>query len=249
MLEINDLKAGYNDNQILHGIDLTVSNNEIVSIIGPNGCGKSTLLRAIMGMTIWSTGGVKFQSGEILGFESSQIVAGGVGYVPQLSNVFAGMSVLENLQVGGYLLKAKERSLQIELMLELFPKFQSRQSQQAGTMSGGERQSLALAMAMMTSPKLMLLDEPSAGLSPKATREMYDTIVRLQSKMGMSVLIVEQDVHGVLEITDRTYVLKMGQNDFDGPSKEILEDDRIRSAYLGSIDADSKSKRAGSVAD
>lgn len=247
MLEINSLKAGYTGTQILHGISLAVLENEIVSIIGPNGCGKSTLLRAVMGMTTWATGNANFQGHNILGRESSRIVAGGVGYVPQLANVFAGMTVMENLQIGGYILDAPERARQIERMLEMFPKFQSRRKQQAGTMSGGERQSLALAMAMMTSPKLVLLDEPSAGLSPMATAQMYEKIVSLRSETGMSILIVEQDVHGVLEITDRTYVLKMGENDFDAPSKDILDDERIRSAYLGNVEAGSRDKETGAA--
>jgi len=244
MLEVNELKAGYGENSVLHGINLSVASDEIVSIIGPNGCGKSTLLRALMGMTGWSSGKASFSGSELLGSESSQIVAGGVGYVPQLANVFGGMTVIENLQLGGYLLKGSERDQQIEKMLELFPKFQTRRTQHAGTMSGGERQSLALAMAMMTSPKLMLLDEPSAGLSPKATDEMYDKVRSLKSNMGMSVLIVEQDVHGVLEITDRTYVLKMGENDFDAASSDVLNDDRIRSAYLGNVTSNADSVAA-----
>ncbi len=235
MLELVNLKSGYGGSEILHGLNLSVANQEIVSIIGPNGCGKSTLLRSVMGMTPWSTGGVRFKGSDILGLESSKVVATGIGYVPQLENVFAGMTVMENLQIGGYLLPAGERRDQIARMLDLFPQFKSRKSQAAGTMSGGERQSLALAMAIMTSPELILLDEPSAGLSPKATDEMYANVLLLQEQLGMSVLIVEQDVHGVLEITHRTYVLKMGENDFDAPSKDVLNDDRIRSAYLGNV--------------
>ncbi len=235
-LEIQDLKAGYDASEILHGINLHVDTEEIVSVIGPNGCGKSTVLRAIMGLTQWSAGQILFQGADIRGIDSSRIVAGGIGYVPQLENVFSGMTVTENLQIGGYLLSRAERKTQIERSYELFPVFKDRRAQAAGTMSGGERQTLALAMALMTSPKLILLDEPSAGLSPKATHDMYGNIVGLPERLGMSVLIVEQDVHGVLEVSQRTYVLSMGANDFDAPSDQVMDDERIRLAYLGEGD-------------
>ena len=235
-LEILDLKAGYDASEILHGINLHVDTEEIVSVIGPNGCGKSTVLRAIMGLTQWSAGHILFQGADIRGIDSSRIVAGGIGYVPQLENVFSGMTVTENLQIGGYLLSRVERKRQIERSYELFPVFKDRRAQAAGTMSGGERQTLALAMALMTSPKLILLDEPSAGLSPKATHDMYGNIVGLPERLGMSVLIVEQDVHGVLEVSQRTYVLSMGANDFDAPSGQVMDDERIRLAYLGEGD-------------
>ena len=235
-LEILDLKAGYDASEILHGINLHVDTEEIVSVIGPNGCGKSTVLRAIMGLTQWSVGQILFQGVDIRGIDSSRIVAGGIGYVPQLENVFSGMTVIENLQIGGYLLSRAERKRQMERSYELFPVFKDRRTQAAGTMSGGERQTLALAMALMTSPKLILLDEPSAGLSPKATHDMYGNIVGLPERLGMSVLIVEQDVHGVLEVSQRTYVLSMGANDFDAPSDQVMDDERIRLAYLGEGD-------------
>ncbi len=235
-LEILDLKAGYDASEILHGINLHVDTEEIVSVIGPNGCGKSTVLRAIMGLTQWSAGQILFQGADIRGIDSSRIVAGGIGYVPQLENVFSGMTVTENLQIGGYLLPRAERKRQIERSYELFPVFKDRRAQAAGTMSGGERQTLALAMALMISPKLILLDEPSAGLSPKATHDMYGNIVGLPERLGMSVLIVEQDVHGVLEVSQRTYVLSMGANDFDAPSDQVMDDERIRLAYLGEGD-------------
>ena len=235
LLEVSGLEAGYGALEVLHGIQLHVEENELVSIIGPNGCGKSTILRGLMGLTGWVRGNVAFDGQTITGKDTNKIVEGGVGYVPQLANVFFSMTVAENLALGGYLLTPKERDEQVDKMLDLFPKFKERRKQAAGTMSGGERQSLALAMALMTSPKLVLLDEPSAGLSPIATDEMYDNIVKLPADMGTAVLIVEQDVHGVLQITERTYVMKMGENDFDAPSKTVWEDDRVREAYLGNI--------------
>ena len=238
LLDVSGLEAGYGSLEILHGIDLHVQVGEIVSIIGPNGCGKSTVLRTIMGLTDWSRGEVSFGAQNVRGLDTSQIVSAGIGYVPQLANVFSAMSVAENLQLGGYLLSAKERALQIEGMLDLFPKFKERRSQAAGTMSGGERQTLALAMALMTSPKLVLLDEPSAGLSPLATEEMYESIIRLPRTMSTAVLIVEQDVHGVLDVSKRTYVMSMGRNDFDAPSDTIWDDERVRLAYLGNIKDD-----------
>ncbi len=238
VLEVSGLEAGYGSLEILHGVDLHVANEEIVSIIGPNGCGKSTVLRAVMSLTDWSRGRILFAGQDIAGTETSKIVASGIGYVPQLENIFAAMNVTENLQLGGYLLSRSDRAAQVEAMFELFPIFKERRSQAAGTMSGGERQTLALAMALMTSPKLVLLDEPSAGLSPMATSEMYESIVDLPNRTGSAILIVEQDVHGVLEISSRTYVMKMGENDFDAPSDTIWDDDRVRLAYLGNIGDD-----------
>ena len=235
LLAVEGLTLAIHGTPILHGIDLHVQVGEIVSVIGPNGCGKSTVLRSIMGLTDWSRGQVSFSTQNVLGMETSQIVSAGIGYVPQLANVFSAMTVAENLQLGGYLLSGKERAYRIEGMLDLFPKFKERRGQAAGTMSGGERQTLALAMALMTSPKLVLLDEPSAGLSPLATEEMYESIVRLPQTMNTAVLIVEQDVHGVLEISRRTYVMTMGRNDFDAPSDTIWNDERVRLAYLGNI--------------
>ena len=246
VLEVSGLEAGYGSLEILHGVDLHVATEEIVSIIGPNGCGKSTVLRAIMSLTDWSRGGIVFADQDITGTETSKIVASGIGYVPQLENIFAAMNVTENLQLGGYLLSRNDRAAQVDAMFELFPIFKERRAQAAGTMSGGERQTLALAMSLMTSPKLVLLDEPSAGLSPMATSEMYESIVDLPNRTGSAVLIVEQDVHGVLEISSRTYVMKMGANDFDAPSDTIWNDDRVRLAYLGNIGDDaSKPPAAG----
>ena len=236
LLDVAGLEAGYGSLEILHGIDLHVSDDEIVSIIGPNGCGKSTVLRTIMGLTDWSRGEIFFRSENVRGMETSRIVSVGIGYVPQLANVFSAMTVSENLRLGGYLLGAKEREQQIEGMFDLFPIFKERRNQAAGTMSGGERQTLALAMALMTSPKLILLDEPSAGLSPIATSEMYESIIRLPESMNTAVLIVEQDVHGVLDISQRTYVMTMGRNDFDAPSNTVWSDERVRQAYLGNIE-------------
>lgn len=235
LLEVAGLEAGYGDLEILHKVALNVAPGEIVSIIGPNGCGKSTVLRSIMGLTDWSRGQIAFDGIDVRRKDTNHIVSAGVGYVPQLANVFSAMTVSENLALGGYLLSNTDREKQTEAMLDLFPKFKERRKQAAGTMSGGERQTLALAMALMTSPKLVLLDEPSAGLSPIATAEMYESIVRLPAEMDMSVLIVEQDVHGVLQMSQRTYVMKMGENDFDAASETVWEDERVRAAYLGNV--------------
>lgn len=240
VLDISGLQSGYGSLEILHGIDMHVHEHEIVSIIGPNGCGKSTVLRSIMNLTSWSRGQVSFLGNNIVDTDTSEIVMSGIGYVPQLENVFAAMTVTENLHLGGYLLSKSDREKQTEAMFELFPMFKERSNQTAGTMSGGERQTLALAMALLTAPKLVLLDEPSSGLSPKATNEMYERIVDLPTRLGASILIVEQDVHGVLEITSRTYVMSMGENDFDAPSDTIWDDDRVRLAYLGNIEDDRK---------
>jgi ABC-type branched-subunit amino acid transport system ATPase component len=233
LLEVAKLRAGYGPAQVLHGVDLSVSAGEIVSIIGPNGCGKSTLLKSIMGYVPWSKGEMRLEGRSILGRQTEELVGLGLGFVPQLANTFKGMTVRENLELGGYTLDRAAVSRRIEELVGIFPILGPRMRQKAGTMSGGERQTVALASALMAGPRLLLLDEPSAGLSPSATADMFASVKELPAKLGITVLMVEQDVYGALEISDRGYVLAMGQNEFSGSAADILNDRRIGIAYLG----------------
>jgi ABC-type branched-subunit amino acid transport system ATPase component len=233
LLEVANLRAGYGPAQVLHGVDLSVSAGEIVSIIGPNGCGKSTLLKSIMGYVPWSKGEMRLEGNSILGRQTEELVGLGLGFVPQLANTFKGMTVRENLELGGYTLDRAGVSRRIEELVGIFPILAPRMRQKAGTMSGGERQTVALASALMAGPRLLLLDEPSAGLSPSATADMFASVKELPAKLGITVLMVEQDVYGALEISDRGYVLAMGQNEFSGSAADILNDRRIGIAYLG----------------
>jgi ABC-type branched-subunit amino acid transport system ATPase component len=233
LLEVAKLRAGYGPAQVLHGVDLSVSAGEIVSIIGPNGCGKSTLLKSIMGYVPWSKGDMRLEGRSILGRQTEELVGLGLGFVPQLANTFKGMTVRENLELGGYTLDRAAVSRRIEELVGIFPILGPRMRQKAGTMSGGERQTVALASALMAGPRLLLLDEPSAGLSPSATSDMFASVKELPARLGITVLMVEQDVYGALEISDRGYVLAMGQNEFSGSAADILNDRRIGIAYLG----------------
>jgi ABC-type branched-subunit amino acid transport system ATPase component len=233
LLEVAKLRAGYGPAQVLHGVDLSVSAGEIVSIIGPNGCGKSTLLKSIMGYVPWSKGEMRLEGRSILGRQTEELVGLGLGFVPQLANTFKGMTVRENLELGGYTLDRAAVSRRIEELVGIFPILGPRMRQKAGTMSGGERQTVALASALMAGPRLLLLDEPSAGLSPSATSDMFASVKELPARLGITVLMVEQDVYGALEISDRGYVLAMGQNEFSGSAADILNDRRIGIAYLG----------------
>lgn len=233
LIEIADLRGGYGPAEILHGIGLYAAPAEIVAIIGPNGCGKSTLLKAVMGYLPWSIGTIRLAGDSLLGLRPDAVAARGVGFVPQLANVFPSMTVRENLEMGGCALDRRTRTERIDELVAFLPILAERYRQRAGLLSGGERQTVALAAALMTRPKLLLLDEPSAGLSPAATEGMFETVGALPGRLGTTILIVEQDVYGVLEVSSRAYLLAMGQNEFDGPAQEILHSERIGGVYLG----------------
>lgn len=234
ILDVNEVESGYGPAQILHGIDLCVEEREIVTIIGPNGCGKSTLLKTVMGYLPWAKGSIKFKEKDIIDLATDDIVRMGVSYLPQLANVFPNMTVLENLEIGGYLLGKEQLKRRVAEVTELFPIYKDRSRQKAGTMSGGERQMVALGSALMTSPSLMLLDEPSAGLSPKATDEIFEKIKEITRNLNVTILLVEQNVFDALEISDRCYVLAMGANEFSGTPEAVINNPKIKKAYLGS---------------
>ncbi len=226
------LHCGYGADEIIHGVDIDVSPGEIVTILGPNGCGKTTLVKAILGYVRTSKGTINFRDREIQRMGPTGRVSLGIGYVPQLLNTFKPLTVRENLEIGGYRLPRHERNAAVERMLSLFPLLAERSSQRASTLSGGERQLLAMARALIVSPTLLFLDEPSAGLSPLRADEVFEH-VRTIAATDVAVVIVEQDVHRALAISDRAYVLVTGRIALHGPAKEIAADERIRHAYLG----------------
>jgi ABC-type branched-subunit amino acid transport system ATPase component len=232
LLEVHDIISGYGRTDVLHGVSINIERDEIVTIIGPNGAGKSTLFKTIMGYLIPRTGKVVFSEEDVTQLKPNQKVEKGIAYVPQLDNTFPSLTIRENLEMGGF---SKEReTLQhgIETAYGSFPILSERRNQRARTLSGGQRQMLAMSMALMTEPDLLLLDEPSAGLSPKVAEEVFNQIQSLHQK-GIGVLIIEQDAHRSLNISDRGYVLALGQNHFDGSADTILNDPQIKEAFLG----------------
>jgi len=229
LLEVEGLRAGYGDHEILRGVTLRVEPGEIVAVIGPNGAGKSTLLKAIAGLLPLRTGAVSFRGRAIAGDPPEAIIRGGLCYVPQEANVFPSLSVEENLAVGGW---AAPRARRADLVTALFPLLAERRRQRAGSLSGGERQMLAIAMALMVEPALILLDEPSAGLAPALQRLLFDRI-RDVNASGVGIVLVEQNARESLELCGRGYVLVMGQTRAEGPGQALLADPEIRRAYLG----------------
>lgn len=232
LLKVDKVHSGYERTEILHSVSLYVDPGEVVTIIGPNGCGKSTLLKTIMGHLRPQRGAISFRGEDVSASRPDQKLKKGIGYVPQLQNIFPSLSVLENLEMGGYMLGKRDMGRALERIYEIFPKLKERTNQAAGTLSGGERQMVAMGSTLMTGPSLMLLDEPSAGLSPVVAIDMFEKIKELNQE-GTSILIVEQNAYESLEISNRGYVLAIGKNEFDGNAQEILQNERIRKAYLG----------------
>jgi ABC-type branched-subunit amino acid transport system ATPase component len=232
LLEVSNVVSGYGSTDVLHGVSVNVDQNEIVTIIGPNGAGKSTLFKTIMGYLIPSTGNISFLGEDVTKLEPNKKVERGLAYVPQLENIFPSLTIQENLEMGGYSKDIEAIKKGIERAYGAFPILKDRRNQRARTLSGGQRQMLALSMALMTQPALLLLDEPSAGLAPKVAEEVFNQI-NILHKEGIGIMIIEQDAHRSLSISDRGYVLTMGQNHFDGSADKILGDEQIREAFLG----------------
>jgi neutral amino acid transport system ATP-binding protein len=235
ILETRGLDAGYFDVNILHGISLSVPCGGIVSVIGPNGAGKSTLLKAIYGLLKPRAGAIVFRTDgveqDIAGLAPHKITALGMNYIPQLDNVFPSMSVQENLEIGA-LLRRGRFGEQLERVFGWFPRLKERRRQRAGTLSGGERQMLALGRALMVDPRLLLLDEPSAGLSPIVVDVIFDRIEEI-NRAGVSMMIVEQNARRSLALSDYGYVLDMGRNRFEGLGGDLLHDPKVVGLYLG----------------
>ena len=231
MLKVNDLVVNYGYVEALRGVSLEVKQGQIVSIIGANGAGKTTLLRTISGLVKPKSGTVLFE-GEELPKKPNKIVAQGVVQVPEGRKCFSGLTVKDNLLVGGYLLKNDELEKALQEQYELFPVLKQRENQFAGTFSGGEQQMLAVARGLMSKPKIILLDEPSMGLAPIIVDQIYDLIRKIRDR-GITVLLVEQNAKKALGICDYAYVLENGVISLSGTGEELLKSDDVRKAYLG----------------
>jgi ABC-type branched-subunit amino acid transport system ATPase component len=231
LLSVENLAAGYGDHDILHGVSLRVEPREIVVIIGPNGAGKSTLLKSVAGLLPARRGRVALDGRDVAGLRPSEIIAHGLCYVPQEANVFPALSVWENLTVGAYVAPATfaERAART---MDLFPVLAERRRARAGALSGGERQMLALGMALMTEPRLLLLDEPSAGLAPALQRLIFERVREINAQ-GVGVLLVEQNARASLELCHRAYALAMGRTRAEGAGRALLDDPEIKRLYLG----------------
>ncbi len=234
VIECNGIAAGYVKGlNILQGVDLIVDEKEIVSIIGPNGAGKSTLLKAVMGIINISGGRFFINGVEKTNTPTHQIVSEGVGYVPQVENVFPSLTIEENLEIGSWSVKDNIKQ-SISKIYDDFPMLKERHKDKAGNLSGGQRQILALARALVTSPSILLLDEPSAGLSPVAIKEVFEIVKEINSR-GVAILLVEQNATRALNFSDRGYVLDQGRNAYQGKGQELLEDPRVIDLYLGKL--------------
>lgn len=231
LLEVSDVVAGYGGTDILHGVSIAVDEGEIVTIIGPNGCGKSTLMKAIVGLVRVKAGAVTFQDTDISAQPPERIVRTGLCYVPQSANVFPSLSIRENLEMGGFV-RSDDYQGRIEELFALFPDLARRPAQLAGSLSGGQRQMLAIARALMLDPTLLLLDEPSAGLSPAIMALVFERIQDI-NRAGVSLLLVEQNAREALRMSDRGYVLTAGQNRLEDSGPALLDNPEVVRLYLG----------------
>lgn len=234
LLNIKDLHAGYGKAEVLRGINLQAEAGSIITVIGPNGAGKSTLLNALMGV-LPATGSIEYAGRSIIGLPLEERVMLGIALVPEKRELFGSMSVEDNLVLGAFRqvrLRNKAWRDQMEVVFELFPRLKERRAQEAGTLSGGERQMLALGRALMSRPTLLMLDEPSLGLAPLIVREIFRTIEALR-QTGVTTLLVEQNARAALEAADHGYVLEMGEIGLSGPASDLARDPRVVETYLG----------------
>jgi ABC-type branched-subunit amino acid transport system ATPase component len=230
-LEVKDVVSGYSGMEILHGVSLHVDEGEIVSIIGPNGAGKSTLMKTVFSLLRAWQGDVTFAGQDMTRLTPEQIVQRGLGYVPQADNVFPRLTVQENLEMGAFI-RSDDYSARLEEIYEMFPALKDRRNSQAGKLSGGMRQMVALGRALMLDPQMLLLDEPSAGLAPKVVEIIFERI-RAINQQGVTFMIIEQNARQALQSSHRGYVLVDGQNRLDGPGKTLLADEQIGELFLG----------------
>jgi branched-chain amino acid transport system ATP-binding protein len=234
VVEIEDLHAGYVPGvNILNGVAVQVGPGELIGIIGPNGAGKSTMLKALFGLIPVRSGRVLLQGEDITGLPAHELVQRGIGYVPQNRNVFQTLSVRENLEMGMFL-RPKDTARRMDDVLSLFPRLAERRKQRAGSLSGGERQMLAMARAMMMEPQVLLLDEPSAGLSPALQDQVFVRAKQVNAT-GVTVIMVEQNAARCLQICDRAYVLDQGRNAYTGTGRSLLHDPKVIELYLGTL--------------
>jgi branched-chain amino acid transport system ATP-binding protein len=233
LLKIRDLQVAYNKAPALHGIDLHIAQGEIVALIGANGAGKSTTLRAISGLLKPLSGAIEWEGKPITGWSAERIVAQGIAHCPEERHVWPSMTVKENLMLGGFLCRSSaEVETRIGMAFHRFPRLRERQKQLAGTLSGGEQQMLAIARALMSEPRLLLLDEPSLGLSPKMADEVFD-VVREINAHGVTVMVVEQNIYNALSVASRAYVVETGRISRSADADSLLHDPELLNAYLG----------------
>jgi branched-chain amino acid transport system ATP-binding protein len=232
ILSVKDLQVNYGGIEAVKGISFDVPEGEIVTLIGANGAGKSTTLKSVVGLVKPRSGSIIFNGEELVGKDTTSIVSKGITLVPEGRRVFADMTVLENIKIGAYLRK-DDLADDIAWVYDLFPRLKEREWQLAGTLSGGEQQMLAVARALMSRPKVIMMDEPSLGLAPIVVKGIFD-IIREINKRGVTVLLIEQNANMALKIADYAYVLETGTIGLSGPGKELLADDSVKKAYLGS---------------
>ncbi|GAA0647753.1 ABC transporter ATP-binding protein [Salarchaeum japonicum] len=231
LLELDGLDAGYGDLQVLSGVDLHVEDGEYVTIVGPNGAGKSTAMKSVFGLTTHMGGSIRFRDENVHTADTADLIDRGITYVPQSDNIFTSLTVRENLEMGVYVEDTVPENV-LDEVFDHFPILEERQQQRAGTMSGGQRQMLAMGCALMADPDLLLLDEPSAGLAPDLVQEMFDRIDDI-NQAGTAILMVEQNAKAALRRCDRGYVLVNGENAYDGPGRTLLDDPEVRQRFLG----------------
>ena len=232
LLEVEDIRTRYGTIEALKGVSLTVDDGEVVTLIGSNGAGKSTTLRSITGLTPASSGSIRFDGEEISRVPAQEIVGRGIALSPEGRHCFPRMSVRENLDMGAYCRRGPEIAEDLELVFSLFPRLQERESQKAGTMSGGEQQMLAIGRALMARPRLLLLDEPSMGIAPILVQRIYETIGEI-NRTGVAILLVEQNANYALDISRRGYVLETGRVALADDSASLRDDPEVQRAYLG----------------
>ena len=232
MLEIRNLHAGYGKMQVLHGIDIEIGTGEIVALLGSNGAGKSTLNNNISGLYKPTSGQISFEDIDITGLRSEKVIDLGIIQVPEGRRIFPNMTVFENLELGGYRRGKSKRTKNIEWVVGVFPRLSERFGQMAGTLSGGEQQMLAVGRAMMADPSLLILDEPSLGLSPLLVDEMF-TLIKNLNESGLSIFLVEQNVMQSLEIATRAYVIENGCVVLSGDADSLINDPELKKTYLG----------------
>lgn len=233
MLKIKGLQVNYGGIQAVKGVDMEVQQGELVTLIGANGAGKTTTMKAITGLKPYSAGDIEYDGKSIKGVPSHELLKRGLAMVPEGRGIFARMSIIENMQMGAYLRNDKEQiKKDVDRMFGFFPRLKERATQLAGTLSGGEQQMLAMARAILSKPKLLLLDEPSMGLSPIMVEKIFE-VVRTISKDGITVLLVEQNARLALQAADRGYVMDSGTVTMSGDAKQMLDDPKVRAAYLG----------------
>jgi len=234
MLKISNLHVSYGGIQALQGISLNVEEGKIIALLGANGAGKSTTLRTIMGIVKPDQGSIEFEGESLLGLKSFQVVMKGIALVPEGRRVFFNLTVKENLALGAYTRNNKEKiRVDIEEVYELFPRLEERHSQSAGTLSGGEQQMLALGRALMSKPRLLMIDEPSLGLAPVLSQDVLSKLTELNKRRNQTVLLIEQNARAALSIADYAYILETGQIKLEGPASELATNDDVRKTYLG----------------